>query len=810
MSEPAIRWIARNLTEVSREILGASAFFKLNRKRSQSVARIRRVARRGLSPAPPSAVDKIRHRRRQRLLFQLLWKKAAATAVDEAGKALAEESDTASVSTELLLLSCIGHYEKGALAELEAGLGVLAARRFSPALAPVFEALRILAIWLRGQEGSIDAEAERELAAYFASDPYPRLPMYLRADVLRMHIWLGKFRPVTLPSISAPTFRGARVFALRAAASDLMPSAPASARSLIETIRGRKQQAQAWIGVTKSLKRAWQLAAANDANYEAIAASEPYPAVAAAAWAQRAELLHLFRKPTDAAAAAAKALVLDPLNVEAALWSRIITGRPCAVQPMSLAMMVREEPARLRSALRAAQILEHAGRIPDAIELARLALENDVASGQGKEYDALVNYLGGLYAASADFHTALRLYETPVSPGSPSAEYARSTGVVRCLLEMGRLEEARTRFASARARLPAAAQEPRFDAISMEIALLEGRIGDAFGLYKLRKVSSDLRQVLPGIALPASVSIDSIPRESRVLVLNEWGPGDEIRLASLFDELADKFPNLTMTCEPRLISLHKRNFPNIRFVPVPRSRREYRHTSYEETSRVFSDSLAYFVTNEVMDLAREMDVVFSVYDALGEMRPNRAAFPQKRQYLSPDPDLSAEWAKRVAGVSGSKSGLLRVGLTWRSMLQSTARDRHYLDVTDLAPLAGIEGVEYWNLQTHLTDEERTYLNSILPSFHVADDLDLRDDFEGQAAFLSQMDVVIAPCTTMAEFAAALGCRTLFLSATYQTIWRRNADGSDVWHAPSRILTTDPMGNKAGLGRLAAQSIRDMI
>src|SRR5690606_24463000 len=56
---------------------------------------------------------------------------------------------------------------------------------------------------------------------------------------------------------------------------------------------------------------------------------------------------------------------------------------------------------------------------------------------------------------------------------------------------------------------------------------------------------------------------DALKRsDSRVVVAVEGGPGDELRFSCLYQDLREKWGDkVTVTCDPRLLSVMKRSFP---------------------------------------------------------------------------------------------------------------------------------------------------------------------------------------------------------------------------------------------------------
>jgi hypothetical protein len=202
----------------------------------------------------------------------------------------------------------------------------------------------------------------------------------------------------------------------------------------------------------------------------------------------------------------------------------------------------------------------------------------------------------------------------------------------------------------------------------------------------------------------------------------------------------------------------------------------------------------------VIVAAKDVDLVCSVLDTLADLRPNRESFRKtKRPPLEPHPELRKYWAAKTKA-----SGRTNIGLSWRSMLQSVARNRHYLTAEDLAPLADVDA-DFWLFQPKATPEEIEHLRSFL-TLHIPDDFDLVNDFEGQLALAANMDCVISPFATTGELAGAVGTPTILISTTKSTTWRRNPDGSDIWHDKSQIVWGDPVHDRLS----AMQAIADML
>jgi ADP-heptose:LPS heptosyltransferase len=206
------------------------------------------------------------------------------------------------------------------------------------------------------------------------------------------------------------------------------------------------------------------------------------------------------------------------------------------------------------------------------------------------------------------------------------------------------------------------------------------------------------------------------------------------------------------------------------------------------------------VSDQVIVAAKDVDLVCSLLDTLVDLRPDREAFRKDKQPLQPDPALLKYWAGKT-----NAPGRLKVGLSWRSMLQSVARNRHYMIVEDLGPLASVDA-DFWLLQPNATEEEIDHLRSFL-TLHIPENLDLVNDFEGQLAFTANMDFVVSPFTTTGELAGAAGTPTILVSTTRSTTWRRNPDGSDIWHATTQIVWGDPIHDRFSAMRAVADILK---
>ncbi len=155
--------------------------------------------------------------------------------------------------------------------------------------------------------------------------------------------------------------------------------------------------------------------------------------------------------------------------------------------------------------------------------------------------------------------------------------------------------------------------------------------------------------------------------------------------------------------------------------------------------------------------------------------------PDNVPYLSADPELVADWQRRIAGPD------LKVGLVWAGRPEHK-RDRHRsMALAELAPLASIPNVAFYALQKgaavgeaeHAPDGMR--LEILSP---------LLGDFADTAAAIMALDLVISVDTSVAHLAGALG-KPVWILHAYAPDWRWLEKRSDSpWYPTAELFRQD--------------------
>lgn len=212
-----------------------------------------------------------------------------------------------------------------------------------------------------------------------------------------------------------------------------------------------------------------------------------------------------------------------------------------------------------------------------------------------------------------------------------------------------------------------------------------------------------------------------------------------------------------------------------------------------EYKRVPGLDIAGVINDTAVDVIATIDKVAMVTDLLHHYLVDYDSFSGEK-YLIPNQHLQLSYSNCLP------TATFLVGLSWRSSVTSHSRNEHYLTVEELKPLFEIEGVQFVNLQYDECDEELEWVEKRYPGKLINfSDLDQYNDFEGVAALMSCLDLIISPATTVVELAGALGIPTWLFSNSSEIDWRKkNSENIDVWYSSVEIVDCEPLGNKTKL------------
>ncbi len=166
------------------------------------------------------------------------------------------------------------------------------------------------------------------------------------------------------------------------------------------------------------------------------------------------------------------------------------------------------------------------------------------------------------------------------------------------------------------------------------------------------------------------------------------------------------------------------------------------------------------------------------------------AHPAPVPYLRADRVLRANAAIAVAPFAQS----LRIGLAWSGNPQNTNDHRRSIPLAALAPLLTLPGTAWFSLQ-RATDERDIGIVSAASALR---QLPLREEFDGAAALIDELDVILSVDTGIAHLAGGLG-RPLFVLLSFAPDWRWYPLGSNsIWYPSARVFRQPAPGDWASV------------
>ncbi len=225
-------------------------------------------------------------------------------------------------------------------------------------------------------------------------------------------------------------------------------------------------------------------------------------------------------------------------------------------------------------------------------------------------------------------------------------------------------------------------------------------------------------------------------------VYREQGIGDELMFASMYGEIAAHAGRMIVECDPRVYNLLTRSFPTI------------------DVRQHTSDGAMPDDPETPGPVHPDADLVIAAGSATKFLRTDLASFPST-PWLIADRDAGELWKARLQRDAGPGP---YIGISWRSMVRTSERRLEYTRLDEWGPIvqharAGavrLVLLQYDECEREVADAEARFGITI----HRWADLDLMNDFDGVAALLGALDLVIAPRNAVTMLAGSLGVPTL--------------------------------------------------
>lgn len=216
--------------------------------------------------------------------------------------------------------------------------------------------------------------------------------------------------------------------------------------------------------------------------------------------------------------------------------------------------------------------------------------------------------------------------------------------------------------------------------------------------------------------------------DQTVLIWREQGVGDEIIFYNLLNQLLEKTDcKYLVECEPRLVTVLQRSFPEVQFRP--------------------EQFCPYTLTSPNDD--------FDAHFPLGDLPTLLNVTPQISKTLKPwvkiDIDIDRNWRETFP------SEKLNIGFAWESGFKNKRRNYQYISIDFFDELISRSNDNWICLQYTANEDDIQLLKKASQSKVFLPEIDLKNDFENVSAIIKNCDIIITPRTAVLSLSAAVGC-----------------------------------------------------
>jgi tetratricopeptide (TPR) repeat protein len=180
------------------------------------------------------------------------------------------------------------------------------------------------------------------------------------------------------------------------------------------------------------------------------------------------------------------------------------------------------------------------------------------------------------------------------------------------------------------------------------------------------------------------------------------------------------------------------------------------------------------------------DAHVSLIGLAGALGVTSDTIPVHVPYLAADPARRAEVAHALAAYSGVR----RIGIAWSGSRDNTLNRRRSIPLAMLAPLFALPGCAWFSLHRSVDEHEIAQV----PAAQALRGLPAREDFDGMAALVAELDLVISVDTSIAHLTGALARPALVLLA-HAADWRWHPGRSEsLWYPTARLFRQPRAGD----------------
>ncbi len=411
------------------------------------------------------------------------------------------------------------------------------------------------------------------------------------------------------------------------------------------------------------------------------------------------------------------------------------------MKPLAEQLFIRfleHQPGSIEGANNLACALRDQNRYVEAIEVLKPVIGANPAVAQ------LWNTLGTVLTEQGEIETAITFFDEALrcDPTMFRARYNRGNA----RLTLGDGGGADEDNAAALAVVAAPDEAAMMRLARSTILLVNGEVGAGWDAYEAR-LEPQYAEVTHFMIDRPKWTPDVDLRGRSLLLMGEQGLGDEVLFANMIPDVLEALGpegRLHLAVEKRLVPLMQRSFPTA----VVGAHATYRVDTHTVRGAPFVGDF------EAIDLWAPLA------SPLRRFRRTAEAFPDRRAFLSADPERVAYWR----GVLDQAPPGPKIGLLWKSLTLQGARQRHFSPFEQWAPVLATPGATFVNLQygdcaAEIAEARKTLGVEIWEP----PGIDLKDDLGEVAALSCALDLVIGPANATSNIAAACGAPVWMIS-----------------------------------------------
>lgn len=378
-------------------------------------------------------------------------------------------------------------------------------------------------------------------------------------------------------------------------------------------------------------------------------------------------------------------------------------------------------------------------------------------------YESLVN-LGTVLTEAGEFTEAVATFRRAIAREPQRAEAYNNLG--QCWQAQGRFDDALCQFDAALERAPDDAET------HLNRAFLRLQYGDFSRGWREYEWRWRKHRRSASLELPPPLWQGQPLAGRSILVHAEQGLGDEIMFLTCLPDLVSETDDCTVVCDQRLAPLVARSFPTVRVIACRRGGEDW-------------NALA--------------QMSFDFHTPAGALprylRPQISCFAPRQALFVPHPAQREVFRRRLTELGPGK----KIGLAWRGGVKQPAEIRQRsVPCQLLKVLTQTPGAQFVVLQHDARPEELETLRCGRSNVHTLAGLDLRNDLEGVAAVLSELDLAISAAGAVVHLAGAVGAPAwLLLPQHWGWRWLTGRENS-VWYASLRVFRQSGFNDWPGL------------